>query len=143
MKAYEETSRFFGNIHYTSSKYFEIEKQVIDEDNIIIFTNNVTAVKGSPVLIVDNNKAVYLKDWQLAGVGIKDENGQYIADTYAVKINRNYFKAYTFKSDFNNVSFDEQDTFDSLKALAEEQEKTGKSIKSFSLNIYSNSIEKH
>ena len=138
---WDEKSKFFGDISSVSNKYFYIKNQVLDDDNIIVFTNNVKAVKGNPVLIIDNNKAVYLKDFNLNGVRIKD--GEQLIETYAVKLNRNYFKPYTFKSDFNDVSFDKADTFDSLKNISKAQEKTKKQISTFSIDIYKNYIQKH
>ena len=57
---FETKDRFFGDIHKVSNKRFQIKSQNPSEDEAIIFTNNVTVVKGNPVLVTDNNKAVYL-----------------------------------------------------------------------------------
>ena len=110
--------RFFNKISPISRKYFKYDS-IIDNDNIIVRTNNIAVVKGNPVLIVDNNKAVYLKTWQVEP--IKMNRGE--VNTYAVKLNRNYMKPYTFKSSFEGFSFDKQDNFESLKKLAKQQQK--------------------
>ena len=108
---------FFGETKKMSNKYFSF-KRFIDDDNIIIITNNIKTIKGSFVMLVDNNKAVYLKDWQVRpvhnyGAGI---------NAYAVKLNRKYWKVYTFKTDFDDMAFEKEDTFDDLVNIAKEQD---------------------
>ena len=107
---------FFGDVNKKSNKYFTYNS-VIDDDNIIIITNNIKTIKGNLVLLVDNNKGVYLKDWQVKTVH-NYYNGM---SGYAVKLNRKYFKPYTFRFDFEDMAFEKEDTFDSLKAIAETQ----------------------
>ena len=123
-------SRFWGNYEQTSNKYAKIEKQVLDEDNFILFTNNVKTFfsKGDKKIImpVDNNKAIYLNMYSIMDVGVKDGNGKYIGEQTAVKINKKYFKPYTFKNDFDDMYFDKEDTFESLKNVAKQQEKKRK-----------------
>lgn len=95
-------------------------RHFIDEDNIIIVTSNVKYIRSREafILIVDHNKAVYLKDWN-----VKELKNWYLGvDTYAIKLNRKYFKTYTFKSDFEDMVFEKEDTFDSLIDLAKEQD---------------------
>ena len=103
-------TKFFGEVKHTSNKYFKFN-HVISDDEIIIITNNVKFVKDSPVLVVDNNKVVYLKDWNVAEV----RNYNKDIYSYAVKLNRKYWK---------DMCFDKADTFDSLKAVAEMQNDT-------------------
>ena len=88
---------------------------MVDNDNIIIITNNIKIIKGNYVLLVDNNKGVYLKEWQVKPVH-NFYNGM---SAYAVKLNRKYFKPYTFKCE--GMDFTQEDTFDSLMAVAETQ----------------------
>lgn len=114
----KDKQRFFGDTKQVSNNYFTFN-HVKDENNITIVTSNIKEVKDSLVLIVDNNKAVYLKDWQVKRVRNYD-NGIY---AYAVKLNRDYFRPYTFKSDFNNMSFEKEDTFDDLLDAAKSQDK--------------------
>lgn len=104
---------------HTSNKYFKFN-HVISDDEIIIVTNNVKFIKDNPVLVIDNNKVVYLKEWNVAEV--RNYNKDLYA--YAVKLNRKYWKEYTFKSDFEDMCFEQSDTFDSLKAVAEMQNDT-------------------
>lgn len=119
-KSNEKDMQFFYGKDYkqVSNKYFTF-KRVVDNDNIIIITENVKIIKDSAVLIVDNDKVVYLKDWQARNVHNFDEG----INAYAVKLNRNFFKTYTFKKPFEEYSFLEADTFDSLYKMAQEQEK--------------------
>lgn len=141
---YTEKNTFFGNVHSTSNKYFLAEKQVSDDgDQIILITNNVRSIKGNPVLVINNNQAVYLKDFNIAGVGVKTSNGEYLGDSYAVKLNSKFFKAYTFKSDFEDISFEEADTFESLKTIAKEQEEAKNQYSTHAIEIYYSTIEKH
>jgi len=107
---------FFGEVKKKSNKYFEYNS-IIDDDNIIIITNNIKVLKGSYVMLVDNNKGVYLKDWQVRPVH-NFYNGM---SAYAVKLNRKYFKPYTFKFNFDDMAFTQEDTFDSLKECAATQ----------------------
>lgn len=119
-KIKDDNKDFFfgeGNWRETSNKYFKF-KRVLNDDEIIIITNNVREVKENLVLAVDKNKVVYLKDWQVKAVKAYDEN----IYAYAVKLSKKYFKTYTFKNEFKDFSFQNEDTFESLKELAEIQE---------------------
>lgn len=90
---------FFGeDVKMISNKYFKFT-YVIDNDNIILITNNIKIIKGNYVLLVDNNKGVYLKDWQVRPV----HNFYNDMSAYAVKLNRKYFKPYTFKFNFEDM----------------------------------------
>ena len=124
------SSRFWGNYETTSRKYAKIEKQVFDDGTFILFTNNVKTFysKGDEKIImpVDNNKAIYLNMYSVMDVGVKDGNGSYIGEQTAVKINKKYFKTYTFKNNFDDMHFDKADTFESLKNVAKQQEKKRK-----------------
>ena len=108
--------RFFGEVKYISNKYFTFD-HVIDNDCIILITSNIAEVKGTPVLVVGSNKAVYLKDWQIRRIHNYDDS----FNGYAVKLNRNFFKVYTFKSNFENFSFENDETFDDFAEIANSQ----------------------
>lgn len=100
-------------------------RHFVDEDHVTIITNNIKVVgsweKGySYVLLVDNNKAVYLKDWNLIKCHNYNNNG--LGDAYAVRLDRKYFKAYTFRNNFEDFDFDKEETFDDMVALAKEQD---------------------
>ena len=111
---------FFGenNFQKTSNKYLTF-KRVLNEDEIILVTKNIKIIKDNYVLIVGNNKAVYLKDWAVKKIRNYYEN----IEAYAVKLNRKYFKIYTFKSNFEDFVFEKDENFDDLLKVAEEQEK--------------------
>lgn len=99
--------------------------RIIDNDNIVIVTSNIRVWKEQYVLIVDNNKVVYLKSWQVKLV----KNWDFGINAYAVKLNRSFFKPYTTKFEIEDVSFDREDTFDSLLEVAKEQNDTNVSWK--------------
>lgn len=63
----KDIQKFFGEIKHTSNKYFTFNR-IINDDEIIIVTSNIKIIKGTPVLVVGNNKAVYLKDWLIREV---------------------------------------------------------------------------
>lgn len=107
---------FYGKIKKISNKYFTFN-HVIDNDNIIIITGNVINVKGSYCLVVDNNKVVYLKDWQIRPVRNWNEG----INAYAVKLNRNFFKKYTFKNSIDDFYIEKEYSFDDLKEIAKTQ----------------------
>lgn len=94
---------FFGDTQWRSNKYFRFD-HVKDDGNIILITNNIKAIKGNFVMLVDNEKAVYLKDWQVKPVHSFSAG----MSGWAVKLNRTYFKPYTFKSRFEDYSIDKQ-----------------------------------
>lgn len=119
--AKKDNDFFFGenNKVNISNKYFTF-KHVIDNDTIIINTNNVKTVKDNYVLVVDNNKAVYLRDWQVREAHNYNEG----LDFYLVKLNRKYFKPYTFKFEFSDFCFENgENSFDDLLEVAKEQDK--------------------
>lgn len=108
---------FLGeDIKMISNKYFKFT-HVIDNDSIILITNNIKIIKGNYVLLVDNNKGVYLKDWQVRPV----HNFYNSMSAYAVKLNREYFKPYTFKFNFEDMAFEEEQSFDCLLDIAKKQ----------------------
>lgn len=108
---------FAAGYEMKSNKYFTF-KNVINDDECILITNNIKVVKGSYALIVDNNKAVFLKDFQIKQVY------NYFNDlsAFAIKLNRKYFKTYTFQNDFEDMYFEKEETFDDLMKAAKEQE---------------------
>lgn len=115
----EKDEKFFygENVKHVSNQYL-IFTHAVDDDNIIITTNNIKMIKGHPVLIVDNNKGVYLKDWQVR----KAHNYDVFENFYVVKLNRKFFRAYTFGFNFENYSFEKEDDFDALLNVAREQD---------------------
>lgn len=136
--SFTDHNSFFGNVHKVSNKYFIPEKQVIDDDNIIIATNNIKAIKGNPVMIVGPNQAVYVNR-NIAGLNIR--NGEFSAyDNYAVKLNRQKYKTYTFRNGFDEFSFDKTQTFDDLLKIAKQQEKAKNKYSTHSIYISNSSI---
>lgn len=119
-----ELERFFaGGIKKVSNQYYKFNNY-IDDDNVIIVTRNLKMIKDTPVLMISNNKAVYLKEWQLKPVSTWSEDYG-TEEGFAVKLNRNYYKPYTFKEKFAGYHFGEEDelnSFDDVVKLAKEQQ---------------------
>nr|DAI56024.1 MAG TPA: hypothetical protein [Caudoviricetes sp.] len=115
----EQISKFFGEVKKTSNKYFKFN-HILNEDEIIIVTGNVKFIKDNFVLVVGNNKVVYLKEWNIVRV----HNYDLGLNAHAVKLNRKYFKTYIFKNDFEDFHFEKDDTFESLMEIAKEQNDT-------------------
>lgn len=120
-----QEKKFFGKTVKFTNKYFFFQRH-IDDDNIILITNNIVRIKGSYCLLVDNNKAVFLKDWQIREIGFWQDG---LISQYAVKLNRNFFKIYTFSNDFEGYLFDKALTFDDLVDIAKQQDEVGMPIR--------------
>ena len=116
-----QNDKFFGDKYMISNKYFLFDHNPDENTSIAVFgREHFRDIKGNTVLIVGNDKAVYLKDWQIQPVDI--ERG--MASGYAVKLNSNYYKPYTFKNSFNQVSMDKDLSFDDIRKIAKSQNNT-------------------
>lgn len=91
------------------------------ENEFTIFTENVRLYKGSPVLVVGNNKVVFIRACDVKKARAS-ENEETIADGFVVRINPKYFKNYTFKNDFEDFCFEKEDTIEDLLNASKEQE---------------------
>ena len=113
--------RFFGfnNKKIRTNNYYTY-KHVLSDDEIIINTNNVIRVKDNPVLIVGKNKAVYLKDWAIKSAHSYKTCG--VGSFFIVKLNRQYFKPYTFTKPFDDFCIEQDQDFDYLLNVAHEQD---------------------
>lgn len=119
----QNKEKFFPNYKNVSNKYFVFDHYVND-DEIVIVTSNVITVKGTPVLVVGNNKVVYLKDFCVEPV----HNYDLGINAYAVILKREYFKVYTFKKDFEDFHFEKEESFDDLVATAKEQDEVNMKV---------------
>ena len=111
---------FLGEGNYKeTSKRFKIINHVIDNDNILLVTNNVQHFTNKQVYVlwIANNKVVYLKDWQVKPV----YNYEHLGDTYIVKLNRNFFKAYNCFTN-NDIFIEKEYSFDALVEIAKSQD---------------------
>jgi hypothetical protein len=115
----------------------------------LLFTENVRLYKNSIVLVVGNNKVVFinsLADIKKA-VSVNNETNQFNAEGFLVRVTPSTMaKVYTFHHDFEDFAFDQDDTLESLVKVSEEQEADKNStislrghIKMFSLG---NSIDR-
>lgn len=123
-----------GNWQPISNKRY-IVKHVKNNDEININTNNIKRIKDNYVLIVGNNQGVYLKDWQVSPIHTWNSDEKYGENMYSVKLNRKYFKPYTFRFNFDDFSFEKPDTFDDLLQTAQEQDERGEPIALGHMNI--------
>lgn len=128
-KGIKEHDSFFGTVAKVSNKYMMVD-QVTDKDKAIIMTKNVAVVKGNAVLVTGENSAVYLKDWQFRRMVNRDGE-----EAYAVKINRNYFKEYTFKGSFDYIGA--KSSFDDYWNVAAQQQRAKNTWKSGGVVIIS------
>ena len=123
-----EIERFFGGKgEHIYKKTYKFD-HVIDDDNVVITTNNLQFVKDGLALIVGKNKAVFLKNWQARHTTINDPNWGKLG-TNLIKLNRNYFKVYTFKNNFEDIVIEdgeEMTNFDDVLKLAKEQDSYSK-----------------
>lgn len=94
-------------------------KHYINDNELIVITNNIKTWKDQFVLVVNNNKVVFLKSWQVQPV----KNWEHQLNAYAVKLNRNFFKTYELKFDYDDMHFTNETTFDELVSIAKEQDK--------------------
>jgi hypothetical protein len=112
-----ELERFFPEYKKVTNKYFTF-RRLISNDEVIIVTNNIITVKGNPVLVVGNNKVVYLKDFN-----IKPVHNYYSGiNAYAVRLKREYFRIYTFKKDIEDFCLDKDLDFDDMVEIAKKQD---------------------
>ena len=123
--AVNQENRFFGegNKKHTTNKYFTF-KHVLNGDEIIINTNNVKTIKGNPVLVIGKSDVVYLKDWQIKAA----HNFYEGLECFLVKLNRQYFKPYHFSFAFDDMCFENIQTFDDLMEVAKSQDEVNMAV---------------
>lgn len=126
-RAKKDNDFFFGegNKKMVSNKYFTY-KHVIDNDTVIINTNNIKTIKGNYILIVGDSEAVYLKDWQIKTA---HNYSDICTDLYLVKLSRKYFKPYKFNFCFEDFCFDGKvESFDDMLETAKAQDAKNMSV---------------
>lgn len=124
---------FFGceNISMKANNYFTY-KSVLDDNTIIVLTNNIKRIKSNYVLIVGKNKGLYLRAWQFRKVCSYREG----INCYAVKLFRTYYDPYEYDFVFKDMDIEEDITFDMWHEEAIEQEKENFCIRKGWLNEY-------
>lgn len=119
---YKKDMDFFygeGNWKKISNQYYSI-KHHLSDDEVIINTNDIRYVKDQPVFVTGHNQAVYLKEWQ-GRPAFAFINGE-LMGFHTLKLNRKYFKPYTFKFDFDDYIGVKPQTFDDMVEIAKEQD---------------------
>lgn len=115
---WEKVNQFFGKTEKLSPKYFKFDR-IIDEDNIIILSENVLKIKDNFVLVIGNSSAVYIKKWNITEVSSYKEK----INSYAIKLSRKYYKPYNFKKNFEmEKPFYRDFTFDDFVNVAKKQQ---------------------
>lgn len=100
-----ELERFFGYIKKSSTNFFKFKQVYKNGDTIIVLTNNICRYgktetdAGKPIMMITENAAIFLQDWQFRKVSSKRSG----LKCFAVKLNRQNFKPYVFKG--KNESF--------------------------------------
>lgn len=115
--------RFYGDIKKSRGQYFYFQKY-IDDDNVIILTNDIGKVKDSYVLMTSKNTGVFLKDWQVRQVSNVNEG----IKCHAVKLNRNFYKQYNFNKVIEGKITPKQ-AFDDCVSIAKEQDQANLPLK--------------
>lgn len=127
-----ELEEFFGrgNTRKISNQY-RTYNPVLDNDNIILATNNIKSYRGKDgemkhVLLTGPKQGVFLNPGDLKNVVMND--GQSYYETTLAKISRDRFKPYTFKEEHKGFLFDKNESFDDLLDIAKSQD-DGRAIK--------------
>lgn len=118
-KKYNSILRFFGEGIEFDNGYVKSFKHYKSDQEVIIITNNVIMINETPVLILGNNKGHYLKWFNIKK--LKKFNST--ITSYAIKINKEFFKIYEFKNNFEDFYFDNDVSFEDLIEIAKEQDK--------------------
>lgn len=97
-------------------------KRFIDNDNVIIATNNIKFLPGFrvPVLAIANNKIVYLNLENMLPIKF-DALG---LESYALKLSRSSFVPEEVGFEFEDIFFEKETTFDDIVEIAKEQDNT-------------------
>lgn len=131
-------SKYFGENQFKNQGdgYITFNSVQNNGDTAYIVTNRLlNSINGNLVLMVDNNKAIYLKDYNIKSAAYGGGGKPYYS-AYVVKVNRNDFnKVYTFRSDFSkSPKLKRELTFNDLveKAKRFENRKIGLNLKPLS-----------
>ena len=135
---------FQQQVKWESNKYLRF-KECIDDDNIILLLDEYKLhyVKLNPVLLVGKNKAVYLKEWQIEPFHKWFAESKTGIQGYCIKLNRKYFKPYTFTDEFRKWwGGDTETTFDDLLEKAKRHDaENGEWIMPISLGFFKGEFE--
>jgi len=116
---------------------FAKEQSGLKEGQFLVFTDNVRLFKGKPVLVVGNNKVIFLDLSQVTkaesipmhvvsdefGPSLEPVEGESPIYGFIVKLNDfSFSKVYTFRNGFADFCFEKDDTLDSLKKVNAEQD---------------------
>lgn len=119
--------RFKGfEVKDRSNKYLKISTRINDTEDKVIVRYSTDQVFVTPYgygLRIDHDKGIWLKPWQVSEVW--DENLG--ISVYEIVLDKNFTKVATFQEDESiqgDDDFDYANIWESMKAVAEEQEET-------------------
>ena len=116
---------FNESICKKSNKYFTF-KRYKDDDNVTIVTNNIIQLGEYYVLLVGENKGVWLKDWQVKECRVGQQT---YLPAFTVKLSRQYFTVKDITSPkCNDFFFEKEETFDDMVELAKIQDELNEAI---------------
>ena len=116
---------FNESICKKSNKYFTF-KRYKDDDNVTIVTNNIIQLGEYYVLLVGENKGVWLKDWQVKECRVGQQT---YMPAFTVKLSRQYFTVKDITSPkCNDFFFEKEETFDDMVTLAKAQDERNEAI---------------
>ena len=116
---------FNDSVFKISNKYFKFNRYG-DNDNITIITNNIISLGDWYVLLVGDNRGVWLKNWQVKPCKVGQNT--YIP-SYAVKLNRKYFTVKDIDSyKCDDFCFEKENDFDDMVRLAKVQDERDEAI---------------
>lgn len=122
---------FNESICKKSNKYFTF-KRYKDDDNVTIVTNNIIQLGEYGeygeyyVLLVGENKGVWLKDWQVKECRVGQQT---YLPAFTVKLSRQYFTVKDITSPkCNDFFFEKEETFDDMVELAKIQDERNEAI---------------
>lgn len=116
---------FNESICKKSNKYFTF-KRYKDDDNVTIVTNNIIQLGEYYVLLVGENKGVWLKDWQVKECRVGQQT---YLPAFTVKLSRQYFTVKDITSPkCNDFFFEKEETFDDMVELAKIQDERNEAI---------------
>lgn len=119
----EQLNDFFGigNWKHIKGDLYEF-KRVIDDENVIVVTNNITFIGDYAFLVVGENKGILLNP---KNVWVVHNFKPIHINSFAVKVNKNDFsKVIIFEKEFDDFIYMNDTTFEELLLVSKEQEKT-------------------
>lgn len=127
-----ERNVFFGKNNYKNCRNnFVKYKSILNEDEFILQTNNLKSLVSKEniaywILLVNNNAGVFIPAFNVVKSAYIDDDGKR-KSIYLVKIKKDYFNVKKIYRPFD-INFEEPDSYESLFAEAEIQQKANRKV---------------